>query len=740
MAGSSVLVVGVVLAASVLRVDADVYLHGMIRGSNNRNCRNDNNENRRNANRLFDSQNNNKGGYSCPRAYPFTAENNGQSGVVDAYGRLTGSNTVDTPTYYVYGGSEVQLEWTNQHGAGNNPNMHSDVIWQYMTFDAHDPSSPTHSTLDEAFEGNPYLRDGTPINNNDADNTNDEATTRIGGNNGNELDDIDQSHLTDGRYGYMETYESYRLCATTERNKGLFTADQDMNNRDTARFTRQDNNGNRYGFECPEEKDYYPYWRPSPWHDIAIISSNVSRCEERQAPFSQNIVEKCQCLVGDASRQNPAPITEQACGNRGGEWACKAPWSQQDKCGWGGATWPCDAQPECLQASYSRDNHLGNQLVEGLSDATPSDKTVQAATFTWVVPEFLVETKVVLRIRYNTSTTGDFDMDTTDASLNGDNSPIVDRNNREELSYMDLGLAPEGASNSDHYKLSIAINTDQHARTFQDRTYVFIVKPIPDQISHCRGKLKNLGVRGKRGNIVQAYPSVEYDFVPQDLTLSEDECLHTHWIGSDYNPNRNPNNAEGGPYNPNNANEAKADRANLVQVDNAGANKPLHLDMLQENGMCFWRDDDNNCDRDAYRRMALLDQDMSSCMTVEELKEAGVNNRNQRERDPRNCGKLNGGSAGSTPYFDGGVHKYKKGTYNFVSTRNNNFSNRSQKLKVTVTPGSSKMSGAQVAGIVIGSLVLSGALVFGVVRMRRSGRIRGLDFKRAGKPATSLPR
>ena len=44
---------------------ADVYMHNM-RGSNDRNC--ERNVNRNNGNRLFDSQNNAKGGYACPRA------------------------------------------------------------------------------------------------------------------------------------------------------------------------------------------------------------------------------------------------------------------------------------------------------------------------------------------------------------------------------------------------------------------------------------------------------------------------------------------------------------------------------------------------------------------------------------------------------------------------------------------------------------------------------------------------
>jgi hypothetical protein len=64
------------------------------------------------------------------------------------------------------------------------------------------------------------------------------------------------------QYGQHETKEYYDMCSARERNKGLFLADQNLAGRDTAIHTRQDTNGNkdRYGFECPEERDYYPYW------------------------------------------------------------------------------------------------------------------------------------------------------------------------------------------------------------------------------------------------------------------------------------------------------------------------------------------------------------------------------------------------------------------------------------------------------------------------------------------------
>lgn len=57
---------------------------------------------------------------------------------------------------------------------------------------------------------------------------------------------------------------------------GLFTADQNLKG-NTAKYTRQDAAGTQYGYECPEERDYWPY--VSPWNDIAILTTNTSMCK-----------------------------------------------------------------------------------------------------------------------------------------------------------------------------------------------------------------------------------------------------------------------------------------------------------------------------------------------------------------------------------------------------------------------------------------------------------------------------
>ena len=62
----------------------------------------------------------------------------------------------------------------------------------------------------------------------------------------------------------------------------------------------------------------------------------------------------------------------------------------------------------------------------------------------------------------------------------------------------------------------------KHVCTY--RSHTFAIRERPDDL---QGEtIYNLNVRGKRGNIVQVYPGVEYDFVPNRLTIAVGDYLH----------------------------------------------------------------------------------------------------------------------------------------------------------------------------------------------------------------------
>jgi len=682
-------------------VQADMYLQS-VRGSNNR--LDEANRERNNANRLFDSQNNDRGGYNV--------------------GKLN---------YYVT--EKVPISWTNQHGCGTEDVKHCEVVLQALC--------------------DPLARDGT-------------TTQRIPTNNANCRNfDCD----TDVKYGRHESYDYYKLCEQTKRNEGLFLASQQPNRGDATR-TRQNPGGTRRGYECPEERDYYPYWRSSPWVDLAIWTKDINKCNALAAE-SENVKSRWYCDVPQSVRNvnnfgenaiAKIPITQAECEelNDAVEEAAANAAAAGTNSTTARATWT-EIQPngfpapECLESRPTRPNHLG--LVGGETQWT----------YEWTVPEALLadgadEKACTFRVRYNI--TEDYDASARDGvtaeagmirgEANPDNTAFTtldnavtaahsrkkngggNANNRpsklqvwrkygitdDEVNYDAAANNGEGdvantndgnngqglgdnrdyllrnnpkpdvlgktyGNNDYRVRLQLAVNTAQYGRTFQDRTHMTYVMKRPAEIGNAEIKL--VTVAGKRGNIVQTFPGTEYFFIPETLHVPQYAAVHFSWSGSNTNPNNNDGQGKQGTdrsnvcpmngaiYDPDATLSRQGGdglKTGANQIGSAGTNYPAYV-----------KEPTNYARAEAFSSCSKPEQVQPPIAGFDlEVAEALCTGRREvgSSNDFGNMEELD--DAGASFNLPPQIAK-QTGCWNYVSTRNNNFSNRSQKGTLCVDKG-----------------------------------------------------
>ena len=617
------------------RAAADVYMQ-YPPGGNNR--LDEGGGNRNNNNRLMDTQNNAKGGYG--------------------YGGDAGNKAA--PLKYMTG-SQLSLAWTSQHSCGSE-NSECQIVWQMMCNDRQGagpdllPNDLNGAAATGVGEG--PLRDGTDGNTPDPDNAN-------------------------AARGLHEPTSFYQACEARERNKGLYIADQNMNNNNGATATRQNpggnNNDNNSGMECPEERDYYPYWHPTPWKDVAIMTNNLALCSWYQAE-SQNVKKKGYCT-------NPAENNAADCG--------AANWKEADAFG--------VPPPECVAAPVQRDNHLGNDQS---GNEVMMNISIPTAAGTAGVDD---ADNCVMRLRYNITTADtraceDANIKTEAAckaagkiwsaayvtSSMNDNSGNDDGPNQALASLpvqnptVDLGGFLDAGGNGDSDSLlELAINTNQYGRTFQDRTHAFSIQSRPAAIP-VNKNIYNLNVKGKRGNIVQTYPATEYDFHPVAMEVGTDDYVHIQWTGNDNTNNNGNNNGEG---------TDNEDRHNIVQLANTGLDVPL---ALGPNAATPGNVGPNKIGNVGVQTPSMFDvqwewnpevqgqfagaRDVGALTKQFALvKQANCDANPNNDQDGNNCEKLNNAQA----TVDLGMLKIKPGQYKYMSSRNNNFSNRAQKAVLT---------------------------------------------------------
>jgi len=692
---------------------ADTYVH-QPRSSNNR--LNEKSANRKNGNRLFDSQNNNRGGYNVGEFGSQNGFANNQNAFATdaltfdyANNDWAGDNPDGRKQFEeVFLENSIQsVTWTAQHGCGNAKN-NCNMVFEY-TCDTHPqgatnilnnnynaPGADTANAANTKWQDAEWrsystitgtrvrLSNGANTNTpNDPNNIQNVAATFQNNNNDNE--------------GRHESEEYYVFAKNRVRNKGLFTADQKLQGNDQTK-TRQNPGGTRRGLEVPEERDYFPYWQPSIWRPVAIMHNDVAECQTQMAAKSAANEAKSACVP------KKAHINGGGQQKNNNELAALVKKETKAECEAADGVWYTEkfnmpaGYPFCVKAAWSQVNNLGNVKDTGNGGLPQNwdwkfptiDQFAASGCYVYTAnPGGQNYVRVVTRLRYN-MTTMDYAPYATTAECNQNKKGNV-QSPVEQNPTVDVGVDMQG--------LRLALNTAQTGRTFQDRSHVFRVMKMPDAqaqnaVMKAANKIINVSVQGKRGNIVQTFPAVEYDFWPKTVEMNIGDCAAFQWTGSNTHNNGNP----AGDGQAGDAGEGRGgtDRSNLIQILDKNSTYPVPLDKAIV--------DDFFANSKVFQtytgKLVSSGNKITAPLTTAEAQAASGRDAQLYflsagyYADEASVGQNKpGGDNGElnvllndTPASMRGmtVCPEKRGTYEFTCTRNNNFSNRDQKLTIIV--------------------------------------------------------
>lgn len=647
-------------------VQAQLYMQNP-KGSNNR--LNEATDIVTTANRLFTSNNNLRGGYNVgDRAVTAFNGANPYVPITKMYDTEDIATTGQYDMQYIEG-SRLQVQWMNQHGCGGDVTdaspVNCELILQYMCQSQPDGSA---SVIPAAplMMGSESLLNGGNTGAATKPTTLAQVATTTAAN-------------TAARRGRHESEMYYYECSKRSRNLNLFTGSLGATMSKYATATRQNPTGATGGMECNEERDYYPYWSPSPWKDMAILTDHsTTTCVAGKFTYaSQNNLATYKCVpaagaTGATYDAQLFPITKDECTAAGGAWT--------------GFSHFMDT-PDCLPAPWSSGNHLGNGV-----DGRP-------LAYDWILPKMdkLVASgatvfqgataddkyvKCVMRFRYNVTLD---EQDPYQLSAANNTSPILGTG-AQATATVNIGTAAAPIN------VAVHVSAKSLSTTYEDRSHTFYIRSRPAAFP-AASTIVNVNVRGKRCNIVQCNPAVEYDYAPHDLVVQKSTFVHYQWTGSNTH-----NNAAGaaalddGQDGDAGQGAGGTDRQNIAQALDLGGNYPIPLDKNADN---MWT-----------RSKCFKPNGASLTATSNAAQSTGASNTAATEcalwmttsGQFRSLAQANAAAAGAfnnelntaPASLIGGVIMQFAGVtkdtkYSYISTRNNNFTNRGQKGEITVT-------------------------------------------------------